>query len=126
IWKRLAEGEKSFIKRKYLLLLAERLRNFEFDVINKVDAIVALTEEETKILKEMGAKQPICIAPTCFFLEEFKPVEEPMEFSLFHIGAMDWLPNTAGLKWFIKEVWSKVNATHPQIKLYLAGNKMPK
>lgn len=126
IWNRLAESEKNFIKRKYLMLLAERLKNFEFDVINRVDAIVALTEEETRILKEMGAKQPICIAPTCFFLEEFKPVVEPKEFSLFHIGAMDWMPNTAGLKWFIREVWSKVNATHPQIKLNLAGNKMPK
>ncbi len=126
IWKRLAESEKNFIKQKYLTLLAERLKNFEFDVINKVDAIVALTEEETKILKEMGAKQPFCIAPTCFFLEEFKPIPEPEEFSLFHIGAMDWMPNTAGIKWFLKEVWSKVIVTHPQIKLYLAGNKMPK
>lgn len=126
IWKRLAESENNFFKRWYLKLLAERLKNFEYEVINKVDAIVALTEEEAKIFKEMGAKQPICIAPTCFFLEEFKSAEEPKEFSLFHIGSMDWMPNTTGLKWFLKEVWTKVNATHPQIKLYLAGNKMPK
>ena len=74
----------------------------------------------------MGARQPVCIAPTCFFLDEFIPKDEPAEFSLFHIGAMDWMPNTMGLKWFIKEVWSKVTQSHPQIKLYLAGNKMPK
>ncbi len=126
IWERLAESENNFVKRWYLKLLAKRLKNFEFDVINKVDAIVALTEEETKIFRDMGSKVPICIAPTCFFIEEFKPVEYPKEFSLFHIGSMDWMPNTTGLKWFLKEVWTKVNVTHPQIKLYLAGNKMPK
>lgn len=126
IWKRLAESETNFIKRQYLFLLANRLEKFELNAIKKVDAIVALTNEEAKIFKERGVNQPICIAPTCFFLDEFKPVEEPKEFSLFHIGAMDWMPNTAGLKWFMKEVWNKVTTTHPQIKLFLAGNKMPK
>jgi len=122
----LAESETNFVKKQYLFLLAKRLEKFEVAVLKNVDAIVALTNEEATIFKSMGATQPICIAPTCFFLDEFKPVDEPKGFSLFHIGAMDWMPNTAGLKWFIKEVWSKVTATHPQIKLYLAGNKMPK
>src|SRR5438045_8230832 len=38
---------------------------------------------------------------------------------------MDWRPNSAGLEWFIKNVWPLVTASHPEIKLFLAGNKMP-
>ncbi|HRJ36824.1 MAG TPA: glycosyltransferase family 4 protein, partial [Flavobacteriales bacterium] len=45
--------------------------------------------------------------------------------SLFHIGAMDWTPNSEGIEWFLKEVWPIVRKSYPNLKFHLAGRKMP-
>ena len=49
--------------------------------------------------------------------------EEP--YSLFHIGSMDWMPNLEAVNWFLEEVWNKIHTEIPQVRLYLAGRKMP-
>ncbi len=59
--------------------------------------------------------------------EEFKSYTYPEkeELVLFHIGSMDWLPHQESFKWFLNEVWKNINIECPNIKLYLAGTKMP-
>ena len=52
------------------------------------------------------------------------PVDEE-DNSLFHIGAMDWMPNKESIQWMLDEVWPVIHAQVPQAKLYLAGRKMP-
>lgn len=126
IWKRLAAEEKNILKKWYLNILSNRLFRFEQSILRKVDALVSLTEEETVIFKSLGYSGPICVAPTCFNISHAeKQNKNNGDFSIFHIGAMDWAPNCEGVEWFIKKVWPKINATHPQIKLFIAGNKMP-
>ena len=125
IWKRLAEENKNILKRWYLRKLSSRLYEFEKNVLRKIDALVSLTEEETVIFKAMKFDGPFCIAPTCFYIDPDIPDIKQNQFSIFHIGAMDWLPNCEGLEWFIREAWPKVLTTFPDLKLYIAGNKMP-
>ena len=47
------------------------------------------------------------------------------ENALFHIGAMNWMPNEEGIRWFLEEVWPLVAEHLPDLKLYLAGREMP-
>jgi len=47
------------------------------------------------------------------------------EHALFHIGAMNWIPNEEGIRWFLEKVWPRVIDEIPNIKLYLAGREMP-
>ena len=44
-----------------------------------------------------------------------------IEPDLFHIGALDWLPNQEGLLWFFDKVWPAVHKKYPALKFYLAG-----
>ena len=39
---------------------------------------------------------------------------------------MNWMPNTEGIKWFLKNVWSKLHEREPDIQLNLAGRHTPK
>jgi glycosyltransferase involved in cell wall biosynthesis len=41
--------------------------------------------------------------------------------SFFHLGSMNWHPNVEGISWFLENVWEKVAAQYPQIRLALAG-----
>ncbi len=125
IWERLADEEKNIFKQWYLRKLAVRLFEFEQSVLKKIDALVSLTEEETVIFQSLGYKGAVCIAPTCFNIDQDQSTNQEKEFSVFHLGAMDWMPNAVGMEWFIKNVWPMVTASHPHIKLYIAGNKMP-
>ena len=56
--------------------------------------------------------------------EELSNVEVEPD-SLFHIGAMDWLPNLESIRWLLDDIWPVVHSRVPQAKLYLAGRKMP-
>lgn len=39
---------------------------------------------------------------------------------------MNWMPNVEGIRWFLKNVWDKLQAREPELKLNLAGRHMPK
>ncbi len=125
IWKRLAADEKNPLKKLYLSLLSERLYKYEKDVLGRIDALVTLTDEETTIFRNLGYKGPVCIAPTCFYIEKMTASEKKTDFSLFHLGAMDWMPNQEGMEWFLNDVWPRVKSGFPSVKLYIAGNNMP-
>jgi glycosyltransferase involved in cell wall biosynthesis len=126
IWERLAEDAGNPIKKKYLQLLAKRLKVYENELLNKYDAIATITELDSISFKEEGCTIPIIHIPFGIDLEKYKEDKSELENpSVFHIGAMDWRPNADGINWFLKNVWSKVLGKHSSIKLYLAGRNMP-
>lgn len=125
IWKRLAVEEKNPLKKWYLSMLAKRLYAFEKKVLGDIDALVALTEEETKIFRELGYNGPVCIAPTCFNIDDLTISPSSKKFTLFHLGAMDWRPNQEGMEWFLNNVWPRIRDRWKNIDLYIAGNNMP-
>jgi glycosyltransferase involved in cell wall biosynthesis len=44
---------------------------------------------------------------------------------VFHLGAMDWLPNVEGVRWFVSKVWPLIQVKNQQVQLRLAGKGMP-
>jgi len=45
--------------------------------------------------------------------------------TLFSIGAMNWIPNAEGIRWFLEQVWPDLHAGFPELKYFLAGREMP-
>lgn len=126
IWERMAEVSKNRAKKAYLNLLSRQLKKYETGVINKVDGIAAISNEDAKKYLSLKCFKPIVNIPFGINVENYvaKPLPEN-EISLFHIGAMDWTPNIEGIQWFLEKVWPLVLEKTPEIKLYLAGRKMP-
>ncbi len=127
IWERMASSTNLLPKKWYLNLLARRLKKFEIDVINKVDLLVPITELDATIFKKHGCKSPIFVSPAG--VDEETILNEPFiqtQLSLFHIGALDWMPNLQAVNWFLAEIWPLVNSKFPTLKFYIAGRRMPK
>lgn len=127
IWKRLAGASAHPIKKKYLSFLASRLRQYEKNMVNQFDAIVALTPEDKKLLIDEGCTIPVEIAPVglnTLRFDDVKPLEQAQHISVFHLGSMDWLPNIEAVNWFLKKVWPLIIAKTDCIQLYLAGKNM--
>ncbi|MBK5284363.1 MAG: glycosyltransferase, partial [Bacteroidia bacterium] len=49
IWQRMADSSSNFIKKKYLNLLAARLKNYECKIIKEFDAILPMTSTDADI-----------------------------------------------------------------------------
>ena len=127
IWERMASQAKNPLKKIYLALLARRLRKWELSQINRADAVYTVTANDMDFLKQAGCIKPITFIPTGIDMTkktdlDFSHVEFP---SLFHIGALDWLPNQEAIRWFLEKIWAKVHAQFPGLKFYVAGRNTP-
>jgi len=127
IWKRMTKTAINPLKKWYLSILTKRLKKFEFSQLNKADAVYTVTINDMDFYKSHGCKVPITFIPTGIDMTkkldvDFNKVEFP---SIFHIGALDWLPNQEGIQWFLKNVWDRVHLAFPQLKFYIAGRNTP-
>ena len=126
IWQRLAMNEKNLLKQSYLSLLTKRLKSFEIEIINTVDAILPITVDDEKQLKGFGCKVPMQVTPVGIDTSEYPDqVNEQSELSLFHLGSMDWRPNLEGVQWFLNDCWKMIHEKFPTLKLFLAGRGFP-
>lgn len=124
IWKRVAQSCQNPLKRWYLKHLSLTLRAYELEHLNDYDSVVCITKNDAEVFRQAGCRKPIASIPFGIDTGEVPSVDvEPN--SLFHIGAMDWLPNQESIRWLLEEVWPVVHREVPQAKLYLAGRKMP-
>ncbi|MBR1784073.1 MAG: glycosyltransferase [Bacteroidales bacterium] len=124
IWKRVAQSTTNRLKRWYLKHLSLTLRAYEVEHINDYDGVVSITQGDADHFRELGLRRPSTVIP--FGIEpEDVPDATPEPASLFHLGAMDWMPNRESISWLLDKVWPVVHKQVPQAHLYLAGRKMP-
>jgi len=124
IWRRVAESTRHGLRRWYLKHLSLTLRAYELEHIGAYDGVVCITRNDAEYFRANGCRRSIVDIPFGVEIEELPNVEaEPA--SLFHIGAMDWMPNRESIQWMLDEVWPVVHREVPQARLYLAGRKMP-
>jgi glycosyltransferase involved in cell wall biosynthesis len=126
IWERLAQTEKNPVKKFYLGVLAQRLKTEELSCLNDFDAIYTVTPGDMEIFEKHGAKVPMTFIPTGLDVTKQNVSDNHQEeLSLFHIGALDWMPNQEGLQWFLDNVWPEISKRFPAVKFYIAGRRPP-
>lgn len=127
IWKRVAKFEKNTLRRWYINRLANTLSNYEKKTINQYDGIASISKKDIEYFIKEGCIKPITDITFGIDVENFNTNNSSLkesQISLFHIGAMNWIPNQEGIKWFLENVWQDINAVN-NLELYLAGRKMP-
>ena len=124
IWRQVAQSCTNSLKRWYLKHLSLTLRAYELEHLNDYDGVVCITKNDAEVFRQAGCRKPVVSISFGIDPGEVPSVEVEPD-SLFHIGAMDWLPNQESIRWMLEEVWPVVHREVPQAKLYLAGRKMP-
>lgn len=126
IWEQLASQESNPLKKWYLNLLASRLKKYEVNVLKNVDGIVAITRDDADGLKQLGISVPLEVIPIGMNVTEIEAKTLRSDsIHLYHLGAMDWLPNIEGVNWFVNDIWPKIATEFPDVKCSLAGREMP-
>lgn len=125
IWKRIAEQETNPFKKRYLQLQSQRLRNFETEAWRKVDVTLAISrEDELMIISDVPQAKTI-IVPAGWDIPADMPKGNTNAFPLFFIGSFDWMPNLQGIKWFVKDILPTLTKQFPDLKINIAGKKIP-
>ncbi len=112
IWEHVARGERNVLKRWYLRTEVRRLRKMELQVWKEWSVKWAITPEDAL---EMGGYSVPCTVGHWPNDAEMPPA------ALFHMGALDWLPNVEGLRWFVERVWPLVRRVLPSATFAVLG-----
>lgn len=127
IWERLTSQAKNPLKKWYLSLLTRRLKRFELQHINDYDIVLPISRNDEAVYRELGCKVPLFLHPFGINIANipFYPYQPGQDVNLYHIGAMDWLPNQESVDWLLNQVMPVMEKELPSLKLYLAGRNMP-
>ncbi len=136
IWERKASNEPSPIRKYYFDITAERIRAYETGIFKdaSLDAILPVSQRDEKKIKKIGTSLPVKTINIGINMDRIYELENEegtpiaasdTKCSLFYIGALDWMPNSEGLDWFLKKVWPTIEARYPQAQLNIAGRNMP-
>ena len=125
IWERLVKNQVNPLKKGYLRILSKQLKKYEQNVLNKVDLLLPLTWEDAQELTNMHCRKSMMVLPIGVNAKDYVLNPQPNNQVVFHLGAMDWLPNVEGIRWFIKKVWPLIIKGNKSAILRLAGKGMP-
>jgi polysaccharide biosynthesis protein PslH len=125
IWERIANNTRFIPKKIYLKYLTAKLKRYELDHLNKYDYLVAVSERDLKKFKELGYKNGAISSPIGLDLKLYGQESMTSKPDLCFIGALDWVPNIEGLRWFLENVWPDVHRLYPDVKFHIAGRNTP-
>lgn len=136
LYKRLAATMPSGPRRSLLERDWELLKTYEGRVCSQFDAVLAVSEEDKRALREamrsvssssaQGGEGKITVIPIAVDGDEVTPVQrDPDADHILHIGTMYWPPNIDGVKWFIAEVLPHIRRVRPDVVFDIVGARPP-
>ena len=122
IWRRRVEHAPDPLRRAYLKLQANRMEAYEREVCRKVKRVIAVSDADAKMMREMFGIGDVPVAATGVDTEYFEPrTQNALAYDLVFLGSMDWLPNTDGMKFFTGSILPLIRRSLPKCTLAIVG-----
>jgi glycosyltransferase involved in cell wall biosynthesis len=122
IWRRHAEHAGSAVRRAYFRLQAERMSRYERTACQAAAHIIAVSENDASQMKQLFGVSRVSAVSTGVDLDYFaRPADAAEGNGIVFVGAMDWMPNIDGARWFTQEILPLIRKKHPMTRLTLAG-----
>ena len=122
IWRRHVENAPDAVRRAYLQMQAGRMETYEREVCRKARRVIAVSDVDAKVMREMFGIGNVPVAATGVDTEYFEPQgRQAPEYDLIFVGSMDWLPNTDAMKYFAASILPLIRRSIPECKLAIVG-----
>ena len=109
----------------YSSLQWRRLGLFEARICRLADAVVVVSAEDGRFLRRLEPDLQPLVLPNGVDVSLYHSqlgdtfhLEHPC---LVFTGKMDYRPNVDAMTWFHRHIWPLIQATHPEVHLYVVG-----
>lgn len=110
----------------YSQIQARRIRQFEREVCQQADAVIAVSEDDARSLSAFRPDRTVFVVPNGIFVDAYT-VEEPPpalgDHVLVFTGKMDYRPNVDAMRWFVGAILPRIRERVPDARLYIVGQK---
>lgn len=126
IWRRYFENESNIARRWYIREQWRKVRRFEKDCLNWVDAAIAVSNQDEDELRQIRADLRTLVVPNGVDLEYFVPLPHPVARNrLVFTGSMDWRPNQDAARYFAYEILPALRSLAPDVTCSFVGRDPP-
>lgn len=126
IWRRHHASAPDPLRKFYFRLQAQRMFAFERHVCQQAGHVVAVSPVDAETMRRLFGATRVSAVPTGVDIEGFAPPPAtPPAADLVFIGAMDWLPNIDGIRYFVREILPPIRRRRPQTTLAIVGRTPP-
>jgi glycosyltransferase involved in cell wall biosynthesis len=129
LYGRLTQRESNMFRRAYYRIQWRKTQLYEPAIMHKADRVIVCSEGEREVLDEWGVRSCLVIpngVDTEFFTPHlFSSRATPQPVHLVFTGAMDYLPNADGLRWFFCSVMPELDRMLSHYKLTIVGKNPP-
>jgi polysaccharide biosynthesis protein PslH len=123
IWHQFYEFEVNLLKKMYLKKLANDLKRYELNHLNKVDGILTISKADENYFSTNGVCKSIQTIPVSIKVNEtHKTNYDKTDF--FFLGSMNWKPNFEAANELLKTIFPLILEKNPHAKLHIAGSYM--
>lgn len=128
LYRRLAAAAPAGPRKLLLEREWQRLRAYEGEVGQRVDAVLAVSDADRAGLAEViGADRPITVLPIAVDPDEFTLLQRaPDADRIVHVGTMFWPPNVEAVRWFLDTVWPRIRAARANAEFDIVGARPPR
>ena len=123
IWARHAKVGPTPLHRAYFGLQHRRMRATEEALCAAFDGVIAVSESDAAEFRSAYGLSNVESVPTGVNTEFFRVTDpaarEPKH--LIFLGAMDWMPNIDGVRWFANEMLPRLRREEPDVRLTIVG-----
>ncbi len=121
IWRRHVEQAPDPVRRAYFKMQADRMFAWERRMCQAAARVIAVSPQDADVMRELFGIEAVSV-PTGVDLEYFRrPFDAPRKADLVFVGSMDWLPNSDGVNYFVREILPLIWQRKPDCTLAIVG-----
>jgi glycosyltransferase involved in cell wall biosynthesis len=121
IWRRHVEQSPDPLRKAYFRSQSDRMFSCERDLCRAAARVIAVSPLDAALMQQMFGVNAVSV-PTGVDLDYFRrPADAPHSTDLVFVGSMDWLPNTDGVHYFVREVLPLIRQRKPDCTLAIVG-----
>ena len=121
IWRRHVEQARDPLRKAYFRGQAERMEDWECRMCRAAARVIAVSPQDAETLREMFRVEAASV-PTGVDLDYFRrPPDAARMTDLVFVGSMDWLPNSDGVNYFVREILPLIWERKPDCTLAIVG-----
>jgi glycosyltransferase involved in cell wall biosynthesis len=121
IWRRHVEQSPDPVRKTYFKLQADRMFKWERRMCVAAARVITVSPQDAELMRKMFGVQASSV-PTGVDLDYFRrPLDAPRTADLVFVGSMDWLPNSDGVNYFVREILPLIWRRKPDCRLAVVG-----